>query len=64
VEIKLKQVRAFAEKQQCEQARAVIQHLSSDAVSELSLTKDTVALALQSRRAQKEIAEAQAPCTK
>jgi tetratricopeptide (TPR) repeat protein len=64
VEIKLKQVRAFAEKQQCEQARAVIQHLSSDAVPELSLTKDTVALALQSRRTQKEIAEAQAPCTK
>jgi hypothetical protein len=64
VEIKLKQVRALAEKQQCEQARAVIQHLSSDAVPELSLTKDTVALALQSRRTQKEIAEAQAPCTK
>jgi hypothetical protein len=64
VEIKLKQAHALAAKQQCEQASAVIQHLSSDAVPDLSLTKDAVALALQSPRSQKEIAEAQAPCTK
>jgi tetratricopeptide (TPR) repeat protein len=64
VEIKLKQARALAAKQQCEEARAVIQRLSSDAVPQLSLTKDALALALQSRRAQKEIAEAQAPCAK
>jgi tetratricopeptide (TPR) repeat protein len=64
VEIKLKQAHALAAKQQCEQASAVIQHLSSDAVPDLSLTKDAVALALQSPRSQKEIAEAQAPCPK
>jgi hypothetical protein len=33
-------------------------------VPELSLTKDALALALQSHRTQKAIAEAQAPCTK
>ncbi len=64
VEIKLKEARALAAKQQCEQARAVIQHLSSDAVPQLSLTKDALALAMQSRRVQKEIAEAQEPCAK
>jgi tetratricopeptide (TPR) repeat protein len=64
VEIKVKEARALAAKQQCVEARAVIQHLSTDAVPELSLTKDALALALQSRRTQKEIAEAQAPCTK
>jgi tetratricopeptide (TPR) repeat protein len=64
VEIKLKEARALAAKQQCDQARAVIQHLSSDAVPQLSITKDSLALAMQSRRVQKEIAEAQAPCAK
>jgi tetratricopeptide (TPR) repeat protein len=64
VEIKLKEARALAAKQECEQARTVIQHLSSDAVPHLSLTKDALALAMQSRRTQKEIAEAQAPCAK
>jgi thioredoxin-like negative regulator of GroEL len=64
VEIKLKEARTLAAKQQCEQARAVIQHLSSDAVPQLSLTKDALALATQSRRVQKEIADVQAPCAK
>ncbi len=64
VEIKMKEARALAAKQQCEQARAVIQHLSSDAVPQLSLTKDALALAMQSHHVQKEIAEAQAPCAK
>jgi len=64
VEIKVKEARALAAKQRCEETRAVIQHLSNDAVPELSLTKDALALALQSRRTQKEIADAQAPCTK
>jgi tetratricopeptide (TPR) repeat protein len=64
VEIKLKQARALAAKQQCEQARAVIQHLSSDAVPQLALSKDALARAMQSRRTQKEIAEVQAPCVK
>jgi tetratricopeptide (TPR) repeat protein len=64
VEIKLKEARTLAAKQQCEQARAVIQHLSSDAVPQLSLTKDALALAMQSRRVQKEIADVQAPCAK
>jgi Flp pilus assembly protein TadD len=64
VEIKLKEAHALAVKQQCEQARAVIEHLSGAAVPELSLTKDALALELQSRRTQKAIAEAQAPCEK
>jgi tetratricopeptide (TPR) repeat protein len=64
VEIKVKEARALAAKQQCEEARAVIQHLTSDAVPELSLTKDALTLALQSHRTQKGIAEAQAPCAK
>jgi tetratricopeptide (TPR) repeat protein len=64
LEIKLKQARALAAKQQCDEARTLIQHLSSDPVPQLSLTKDTLALALQSPRTQKEIAEVQAPCQK
>ena len=64
VEIKLKQAGALAAKQQCEEARAVIQQLGSDAVPRLSVTKDALALAMQSRRTQREIAKAQAPCAK
>jgi tetratricopeptide (TPR) repeat protein len=64
LEIKLKQARALAAKQQCEEARTLIQHLSSDPVPQLSLTKDAFARALQSPRTQKEIAEAQATCPK
>jgi tetratricopeptide (TPR) repeat protein len=63
LEIKLKQAQGLAAKQQCEEARNLIQHLS-DPVSQLSLTKDALALALQSPRTQIEIAEAQAPCPK
>jgi tetratricopeptide (TPR) repeat protein len=62
-EIKLKQVRSLAAKRQCDEVRAMIQHLSNP-VPELSLAKDALAHALQSPRTQKEIAEAQAPCQK
>ena len=61
VEIKLKQAGALAAKQRCEEARAVIQQLGSDAVPRLSVTKDAL-VAMQSRRTQREIAKAQAPC--
>jgi tetratricopeptide (TPR) repeat protein len=64
LEIKLKQARALAAKQQCEDLRNLLRHLSSDPVPQLSLTKDAIALALQSPRRQKEIAELQAACRK
>jgi tetratricopeptide (TPR) repeat protein len=62
LEIKLKQARALAAKQQCDQAHSLIQHLSSDPVPQLSISKNALALALQSPRTKKEIAEAQAAC--
>jgi len=64
VEIKLKEARTLAAKQQCDQARGVVQHLSSDAVPQLALTNDALALAMQSRRVQKEIAEVLAACAR
>jgi tetratricopeptide (TPR) repeat protein len=63
VEIKLKQAHALAAKQQCEDARSLIRHLSSEPVPQLSLTKDAMALALSSPRKQKEVAEALAVCS-
>jgi tetratricopeptide (TPR) repeat protein len=62
LEVKLKQAHALASAHRCDEARAVIQHLS-DPVPQLSLTKDALTLALKSNRVQKEIAAAQAPCT-
>jgi tetratricopeptide (TPR) repeat protein len=64
LEIKLKQARALAAKQQCEDMRNLLQHLSNDPVPQLPLTIDAIALALQSPRRQKEIAELQAACQK
>ena len=64
IEIKLKQARALAAKQQCQDVRNLLQHLSGDPVPQLSLTKDAIILALQSPSRQKEIAEAQAACQK
>jgi tetratricopeptide (TPR) repeat protein len=64
LEIKLKQARALAARQQCEEVRTLLEHLSSDPVPQLSLTKDALALALQSPRTQKNIAEARAMCSK
>jgi tetratricopeptide (TPR) repeat protein len=63
LEIKLKQARALAAKQQCEQARTVIQHLG-DPMDQLSLTKDALTLALQTPRRKKEIAEIETSCSK
>jgi len=60
----LKEARTLAAKQQCDQARGVVQHLSSDAVPQLALTNDALALAMQSRRVQKEIAEVLAACAR
>jgi len=64
LEIKLKQARALAAKRQCEDVRSLLQHLSNDPVPQLSLSKDAIALALQSPRRQKEIAELQPSCQK
>jgi tetratricopeptide (TPR) repeat protein len=64
LEIKLKQARALAAKRQCEDVRSLLQHLSNDPVPQLSLTKDAIALALQSPRRQREIAELQPSCPK
>jgi tetratricopeptide (TPR) repeat protein len=61
LEIKVKQASALARRNQCDDARALILHLS-DPVPQLSLTKDALALALRSARLQKEIAAAQAAC--
>jgi tetratricopeptide (TPR) repeat protein len=61
LEIKLKQAHALVADHQCDEAHAVIQHLS-DPVPQLSLTKDGLALALRSPRIQKQIADAQASC--
>jgi tetratricopeptide (TPR) repeat protein len=64
LEIKLKQARALAAKQQCKDMRNLLQQLRSDPVPQLSLSKDAITLALQSARSQKEIAELQAACQK
>ncbi|HUN61199.1 MAG TPA: DUF5107 domain-containing protein [Candidatus Sulfotelmatobacter sp.] len=61
LEIKLKQAQSLATNHHCDQARALLQHLS-DPVPQLSLTKEALALALHSPRIQKQIAEAQASC--
>jgi tetratricopeptide (TPR) repeat protein len=61
LEIKRKQARALVEKHQCDQARTLIRHLG-DPVPALSLTKDALALAEQSPRHKKEIAEFEASC--
>jgi Flp pilus assembly protein TadD len=62
LEIKLKQARALVGEQKCDEARSLIQHLSTDPVPQLSLTKDELALALQSPRMKKRTAEVLAAC--
>ena len=62
LEIKLKQAHALVEKHQCDEARALILHLS-DGVPQLSLTKDALTLGLRSPRLQKEIVAAEAACS-
>jgi len=64
LEIKLKQARALVAEQKCGAARTLIQHLGSDPVPELSLTKDELALATRSPRMEKRTAEVLAPCPK
>lgn len=61
LEIKLKQASALAANHQCQEARALLQHLG-DPVPQLSLTKEALGLALGSPHIQKQIAEAQASC--
>ncbi len=62
LEIKLEQSRALAAKHHCDESRALLQHLGSEALPQLSITKDAMALALQSPRLQKEVAQVQAAC--
>jgi tetratricopeptide (TPR) repeat protein len=61
--IKLKEAKALATAHHCDEASKVIQQLT-DAVPQLALTKDALALALKSPRVQKEIAEVQGSCAK
>jgi Flp pilus assembly protein TadD len=63
LEIKLKQAHALAEKQQCEEAKNIIGHLS-DPVPQLSLTKAELDLALQSRRVRESMAKVETICRK
>jgi tetratricopeptide (TPR) repeat protein len=63
LQIKLKQAHALAMDHQCQEATALIQHLS-DPVPQLSLTKEALELALQSPRMKRGIAESQAFCSK
>lgn len=62
LEIKLKQARALAAKHQCDEVRNLLQHLGDPVVS-LALTKEALALALESPRRKKEIAEVGASCS-
>jgi tetratricopeptide (TPR) repeat protein len=61
LEIKLKQAGAAAANHQCEEARNILQHLT-DPAPQIVATKDALALAVQSPRRQKEIAEIQSSC--
>ena len=61
LEIKLKQATALAASHRCDEARALLQHLG-DPVLPLSLTKEALALSIQSPRVQKQIAEVRASC--
>jgi tetratricopeptide (TPR) repeat protein len=61
LEIKLKQANALVASHQCAEARALIQHLG-DPAPQLSLKKDALALALQSKRIQKETSDIEGPC--
>jgi len=64
LEIKLKQARALVADHKCDEARTLIRRLSSEAVPQLSLTKEELALAMQSPHMEKRSAEVFAPCSK
>ena len=61
VEIKVLEAKSLAEKKQCGAARTLILHLT-DPVAQLSLTKDALALELQSKNAREAIRAIDATC--
>jgi tetratricopeptide (TPR) repeat protein len=61
VAIKLEQAKSLAQKNQCREARALIQHLT-DPMPQLSLTTDALAEGLQSRRARQAVAAIETSC--
>ena len=61
VAIKLEQARSLAQKNQCSEARALIQHLT-DPMPQLSLTTDALAEELQSQRARQAVAAIETSC--
>jgi tetratricopeptide (TPR) repeat protein len=63
VEIKVLEAKSLAQKSQCGAARTLIQHLT-DPVAQLSLTKDALALELQSKNARQAIEAIDATCPK
>jgi tetratricopeptide (TPR) repeat protein len=63
VEIKVLEAKSLAQKNQCGAARTLIQHLT-DPVALLSLTKDALALELQSKNAREAIGAIDATCLK
>ena len=63
VEIKVLEAKSLAQKNQCGAARTLIQHLT-DPVAQLSLTKDALALELQSKNAREAIGAIDAICPK
>jgi len=63
VAIKLEQAKSLAQKNQCREARALIQHLT-DPMPQLSLTTDALAEELQSQRARQAVAAIETSCSK
>jgi len=63
VAIKLEQAKSLAQKNQCSEARALIQHLT-DPVPQLSLRKDALVEESQSQSARQKIAAIEASCAK
>ncbi|MGB7436240.1 MAG: DUF5107 domain-containing protein [Candidatus Acidiferrum sp.] len=61
LEIKLKQGVALATSHHCQEARNLVEHLG-DPVPQLSLSKESLTLALRSPRIQKQISEIQSSC--
>ena len=63
VAIKLEQAKSLAQKNQCSEARTLIQHLT-DPVPQLSLRKDALVEEAQSQSARQKIAAIEASCAK
>lgn len=61
LEVKLKQAHGLADKKQCAEAKEILRHLG-DPVPQLSLTKEALALELQSQRVGKALAAVETSC--